>query len=510
MPSRGLICGRLPAALDHDGSRLPGEIMVRSMLWLTTAMLLTGCAAAAHNEDFAEVQSRAVERIGKRVMWNGHSADDRAVEAAMHDLLARPLTADTAVQAALLNNPKLQADFEELGIAQADLVQAGLLRNPVLDLSVRFPNSAPHKAYLNFGVAESFLDVFLIPARRKIAAGQLKQVKARVTNEVLELAARTASAFYAWQGAAQRVELLGTVGDATNASLDAATRLRKAGNTNELAYLGERAQADRATVDLANARADAADARERVNALMGLADHQLDWTAAGRRLPDVPAGEVRVEGLEATAVRQRQDLAAARSEVLMQARIYGFTVDTRFFASADLGADAERETDGQWRIGPTVALPIPLFDQGQGSIPRARAVLQQSRQRYAALALDIRSQVRAARARLLNARSTAQFYRDEILPTQQRLLEQTQLQYNGMFVGVFQLLQAKRDEIDAAVQYVNALQSYWTARAELERAIGGRLPVGAPATMPATQPAGARPTAPASGSARPHNHGEHP
>lgn len=463
--------------------------MSRLILVVLTAALLSGCAAGRHGDDFASVQSLAIDRIGKRVGWNGHTADDRAAEHALRGLLARPLTADAAVQVALLNNRNLQATFEELGIAQADFVQAGLLRNPVLDVSVRFPNVAPSKTYLNFAVAENFLDVFLIPARRKIAEAQLDEAKARVSNEVFELAAKTASAFYAWQGAQQRVDLLGTIADATAASLDAATRLREAGNTTELDYLGERAQADRAKVDLANARADAADARERLNALMGIADDQLNWTAAAR-LPELPAENVRAEGLESLAVRQRQDLTAARGEVLTQARMYGFTVDTRFFASADVGADAERETDGQWRIGPSLVIPIPLFDHGQAAAARARSVLRQSEQRYAALAIDIRSQVRAARSRLLNARSTAQFYRDEILPTQQRLLEQTQLHYNGMLVGVFQLLQAKRDEIDAAVQYVNALQSYWTARAELERAIGGRLPLDGPgtATQPTTTP----------------------
>ncbi|HEY2586860.1 MAG TPA: TolC family protein [Tepidisphaeraceae bacterium] len=479
--------------------------MYRLVPLLTTAMLLAGCAAEPHDDSFAAVQSLAIDRMGKRVQWNGHSADDRAVDAAVHDLLARPLTADGAVQVALLNNRTLQATFEELGIAQADLVQAGLLKNPVLNVSIRFPTSPPSKTYLDFAVAENFLDVFLIPARKKIAAAQVEQAKARIASEVLELAARTASAFYAWQGAQQRVELLGTIAEAAAASLDAATRLRQAGNTTELAYLSERAQADRAKVDLANARADATDARERLNALMGVADDRLNWTAAGR-LADVPAEEVRADGLEALAVRQREDLAATRSEVLTQARVYGLTVDTRFFASADVGAEAERETEGQWRIGPTLALPIPLFDQGQAAIPRARAVLRQSQQRYAALAIDIRSQVRAARTRLLNARSTARFYHDEILPTQQRLLDQTQLHYNGMLVGVFQLLQVKRDEIDAAVHYVNALQSYWTARAELERAIGGRLPVRV--LPPATQAAATQPAAAGTGDST--HHGEHP
>ncbi|HXE55759.1 MAG TPA: TolC family protein [Tepidisphaeraceae bacterium] len=408
--------------------------------------------------------------------------------------MSRPLTVDAAVQIALLNNHKLQATFEELGIAQADFVQAGLLQNPVFSLNVRFPTQPPSKTYLDIGAVENFLNVFLIPARRKIAAAELDRVTARVTDEVLSLAAQTKAAYFDYQAAKQTLELRQTIADASAASLDAATRLRQAGNTTELDYYAKRTQAARATVDVMNAKADVADARERLNALMGVWGRQIEWNIA-ERLPDLPADEVRPEGLENLAIQNRQDLAAARQDILVQARTYGFTVDTRFFAQADLGLEGERETDGQWRIGPSLAVPVPLFDQGQAAIPRAAAVLRQSQERYAALAVEIRSQVRAARNRMLNARSTASYYHDEVLPTQQHYLEQAQLQYNGMFVSVFQLLEAKRDEIDAAVQYIKALRTYWTSRTELERAVGGRLPPGEPiqpASRPTTAPSDKR------------------
>ena len=471
---------------------------------------LAGCASSSPDRSFAQVQSMTSERTGKRVEWDGHTASDQAAAAQVRDVLARPLTADAAVQVALLNNRKLQATFEELGIAQADFVQAGLLQNPVFNFSARFPNQPPSKTYLDIAAAENFLNLFLIPARRKIAAAQLEQATARVTSEVLSLAADTKAAFYTSQAADQTVELRRTVADAAAASLDAATRLREAGNTTDLDYYGERAQAARTTVELANTKADAQDAREHLNALMGVWGAQTTWSVAGR-LPDLPPNEVRPEGLETLAIQQRQDLAAARGEVLAQARLYGFTLDTRFFAQADLGVEAERETDGQWRIGPALSVPIPLFDQGQAAIPRAAAVLRQSQQRYAALAVDIRSQVRAARVRMFNARVAAQFYHDEVLPTQRHYLDQTQLHYNGMFVSVFQLLQAKRDEIDAAAQYIQALRTYWTSRAELERAVGGRLPPEEPVT-PATQSSSMDRDAGGSnsGMSEHHHHGDQP
>jgi len=460
--------------------------LFRTSTLLALALVLSGCATEGPDKSFQQVQSLTQERVGAKVYWNRNSEQDAQARTATDRALSQPLTSEGAVTLALLNNHHLQATFEDLGISQADFVQAGLLDNPIFNLSIRFPNERPAKTYLDIAAAENFLNIFLIPARNKIAAAKREEAIARVTHEVLSLAGDTRVAFYNAQAAQQMVALRQSISDAANAALDAATRLRQAGNTTELDYYTQRAQAGRAKIELANATAEAEDAREKLNTLMGLWGAKTQWKIADR-LPDVPADEIDAAGLESLAVQQRLDLAAAKKEVLVQSRKYGLTVDTRFFAQADAGVEAERETDGQWRIGPTISVPIPLFDQGQAAIARAHAELRQSQERYLALAIEIRSQVRAARARMLNARIAAQFYHDEILPTQQKLLDQTQLRYNGMLVGVFQLLQAKRDEIDAAAQYVEALRTYWTSRAELERAIGGPLPAGH-ATSPGTQP----------------------
>jgi cobalt-zinc-cadmium efflux system outer membrane protein len=435
---------------------------------------------------FSDVQQLAVDRTGYIVQWNRNTADDRAVAFKVHELLSHELSASDAAQIALLNNRHLQATFEDLGIAQADLVQAGLLKNPVFDLGVRFPNRGPSGTYLDIAAAEDFLDIALIPARQKLAQGQFDQAKARVSDEVLSLAAQARSAFFTYQAAVQTVELRKAIAQAAAASFEAARKLHDAGNMNDLEIASQRAQDARARVDLADAQAAAAESRESLNDVMGVWGPDTQWKGAGH-LPDVPAREISVEGLESLALRQRQDVAAAHQDVLVQARTLGLTADFRFFQEVDLGPEFEHETDGQWRIGPTLSLPIPLFDQGQAKIARAQAVLRQSEERYYAVTVDVRSEVRAASARLLNARTKALLYRDQVLPIEQDLLRQTQLQYNGMFLGVFQLLQAKRDQIDAAREYIEALRDYWTARADVERAVGGRLIPAIPATLPTSR-----------------------
>jgi cobalt-zinc-cadmium efflux system outer membrane protein len=172
-----------------------------------------------------------------------------------------------------------------------------------------------------------------------------------------------------------------------------------------------------------------------------------------------------------------------------------------------VGVHYEHDVDPSHSIGPSLELALPIFDQGQGKIAKGRAILEQKRFEYRALAVDIRSQVRSTYARLRAARAQAERYRDVILPLEANILHRTQLQYNGMFIGVFQLLQAKRSQIEAGRSYIEHLRDYWIARSDLDQAVGGRLEAGPPTTEPTTRPMAQPATAPAP--ATPGGHEDH-
>jgi cobalt-zinc-cadmium efflux system outer membrane protein len=443
-------------------------------------ILLTACTPAPKDAGYSEIQNRVSDRTSLYVRWN-----DPTVTSTINQLLQRELTVNDAAQIALLNNRHLQATFETLGISQADLIQAGLLKNPVIDINVRFPDRPPSATYLDFAFAQDFLDAVMIPARTKLAAAQFEEAKSTVTNDVLDLVAQTSRDFYACQSAAKVLDLQRELAKSADAALETAKQLHEAGNTNDLSFDESRAQAARAKIDLADAEMDLAAAREKVNDDLGLSDPQTHWKATA--LPDLPTTEITGRNLESLAFKQRQDLAAARQEILVQSQTLNLTADFRFFNQTDIGAEFERETDGQWRIGPSLSIPVPLFDQGQAKLSRAEAQLRQSEDRYLAMIIDVQSQVRAARSKYFAARQKAVLYRDEVLPIQKDLLHQTNLQYNGMFTGVFEFLEAKRTQIDAAKEYTQALRDYWTARAELEQAIGSRLPTPATTTSSVNQ-----------------------
>ena len=230
---------------------------------------------------------------------------------------------------------------------------------------------------------------------------------------------------------------------------------------------------EQAKVDLATAESDVLDARERVNAILGLWGNDTEWTAP-RRVPDLPpSDEGLLEDSERVAVLNSIELAVARRQVEAAARSFALRRSFGLLPEAELGVAFEREGGGGHEIGPAFALPIPLFDQGQAATATARAELERTRQEFYATAVEVRATARTARNRLLAARAKANYYREVILPLRREITGRTQLQYNAMQIGAFQLLQAKQDEIEAGVAYIDALREYWIARSGVEQINSG-------------------------------------
>ena len=443
-----------------------------SLFAALAGLLLAGCATAQPDESFGGVQSAVLERTGRRVHWDRGSPADQDAAAAVRAMLSRELGPDDAVQVALLNNRNLQAVYEDLGVAQAEVVQAGLLRNPVFDADVKFLEGGGGHL-IELSVVQDFLDVFFIPLRKRIAAHALEAAKLRVTGAALDLVGEVRQAYFAHVAAGQALDLRRTVAAATEASYDLASRLRAAGNITALDLANERALHEQAKLDLAAAESAALDTRERLNVLLGVWGPDTAWTTSAR-LADPPAEELPTDDVERRAVERSVELAAARHQVEAAARTLGLRHSLALLPEAEGGVAAEHESDGEWSVGPAFSLPIPLFDQGQATTAAARSELRRSRRRYYAKAVEVRSAARAARNRLLAARARAEYLRRVILPLRQEITRQTQLQYNAMLVGPFQLLQARQAEIEAGVQYVDSLREYWTARGALQQVESGR------------------------------------
>jgi cobalt-zinc-cadmium efflux system outer membrane protein len=444
-----------------------------------SSLTVGGCASSSKKSTadtaFQDVRATLADRGVNHVEWNTGSADDARATEALRSLLGRELSADDAVQVALLNNRRLQATFEDVGVAQADLVQAGLLSNPVFSLDLKFAE-AGGGTKVEMAVTQEFLEILQLPLRKRMAGHALDAAKIRVSAAVLALAGEVRRAFYAHQAALQTLEMRRQVADATGASSDFARRLRDAGNITALQLAREQALDEQSKLDLAAAEADVLATRERLNALMGLWGADTQWSVASR-LPDVPAKEVDTATVEPRAVERSLELAQSRAALDSAADALGIRRSYAIFGGGDveLGAAAEREVEGGWEVGPSVSVPIPLFDTGGAAVSRASAELRRARQDYTATAVEVRAAARAARDRLLATRATAERYRTSVLPIRHAIVEQTQAENNAMLVGTFDVLRAKQDEIEAGASYVTALRDYWLARAEFDQVMNGRM-----------------------------------
>jgi cobalt-zinc-cadmium efflux system outer membrane protein len=430
-----------------------------------------GCTSFREDAGFEEVGQLVGDRVGKEVAWSTGGEEDKEVQGRMRTMLARELSADDVVQITLLNNLELQATYQELGIAQADVVQAGLLTNPTLSLERRFSGRATEA-----DVTQSFLDVFLVPLRQRVAGANFEAAKLKVAGDVVEHAFDARLAYFELQAAMQLVEMRRVVAAASEASAESARRLREAGNTRAIDVQREELAAAEARLELATAEGEVVQNREQLNRLMGLWGHDTGWNVPSR-LPELPADDAIPEQLEPIAVGSRLDLQSARRELEGLGESVGIAQITALIPDLTLTAHYEREPEGSSTTGPSVELPLPFFNWGRAASGQARARFIQAERRYAALAIEIRSHVRAAYARMGVARAKATYYRKRVLPLLEQALKQTQLLYNGMFIGVFELLEAKRSQVDAATKYIEALGDYWSARTELEAALGRTLPL---------------------------------
>lgn len=451
-----------------------------AMLALSAVLLiasgLAGCASLDARPAFHDVQSGVADRTGEIVQWNTGSDEDAAVAAKVRAMLADELTLDKAVQIALLNNRRLQGVYEQLGVAQANLVQAGLLKNPIFDAELKFPDSVSGtRAVLEMAVIQDFMDIVMIPLRKRLAEAQLEATKARVTAAVLDLTSKVKVAFVRLQAGEQTLAMRKQILQSTDASYDAAKRLHEAGNITDLSLANQRALYEQSKLAVASAETAVLEARERLNTLMGLWGDDTRWSVAGT-LPPVPEDEMDLSDLERRAIDASLDLAMLRNEMRVVASRTGIDAAALVFPELAGGAAAEYEGPGdQWQVGPALVVGVPVFDWGQARTAAGRHRLRKLWNEYTALAVEVRSAARAARYRLRNARQQSEYYRRVVLPLAEQIMAETQLQYNAMQLGVFQLLQAKQREIETRHQYILAQRDYWIARTELEQVLAGRM-----------------------------------
>jgi cobalt-zinc-cadmium efflux system outer membrane protein len=430
--------------------------------------LLGACASVPRDSGFAEVRQAVVTETRQPVEWDPSRPVPPVDDAALRALLDEEVTADRAVQLAFANNRDVQATLEELGIAQAELIAASTIRNPLAHAEVRFPPD-PIRPF-EVGLTQSLLDLFRLGSRKKLGRAQFEAAQVRVSAAIINFAAEVRGSYFELLAARRLLARQGTLLKAQQTAAELARRQHDAGNISDLDLENEQARYEQVKLDQARAELDELVAREHLIAKLGLVQR------AELRLPDdfpaLPDGEPSEDEVAAQVTARRLDIRLAQREIEAAQRSLG-VAKTELLDGLEVGGHYEREPDGRQTAGPSIEVPIPIFDRGAAQKTRAQAMLRQAQQRLAALTAQAQSEARAARERLLEARARATYLRGVSIPRRDRILKLTQLEYNAMLRGVFQLIEARQGLALAEREEILATRDYWLARTQLESALSG-------------------------------------
>ncbi len=461
-------------------------------------LLLAGCTTFSKDGGFATVSSTASERLGKDTALIATDQDRNAVAKRTNELLAKPLDMDDAVQIALLNNRGLQAAYSELGIAEADWVQAGRLPNPGFSFSRAHGGS-------DLSISRTFtlglMNLLTMPLATRIESRRFERTRLLAADTMLKVAADARRAYIDAVAAKQSAAYAVQVTDAAQASAELALRMQQAGHFSKLDYARERAFYAETMAQGARAQQVAVAAREKLTRSMGLWGSQASRYVLPDRLPDLPRARPELPDLERFAMSHRLDIQAAKLHTQSVASSLGLSKTTRFINALDVGYQNNFTTSDGREQGYEINVEIPVFDWGGAKVARAESIYLQAVNRLGETAIDARSEVREAYSAYTSNYELARHYRDEVVPIRKTISDELLLRYNGMLASVFELLADSREQIGAVNGAIDALKDYWLAETDLQQALGGRLP---PATLAATPLSPATSLSPATQTASTH------
>lgn len=416
--------------------------------------------------DWPRLQRLAPAPYGSALRWERTAEDAAEIDDEIRRALVPGLTREEAVRIALLGNPKLQATFEDLGIAQADLVQAGLLSNPSLSALIAFPLSAGNSGVSLLGVLS---DLRTVPAREAVAEAEAEATLHRVAAAVVATASDAARAYddVLYHQALVEVERANR-----EVRLQTLARQREAtSNPGADALATARMEAEVLEQDLAVASAEKelASARRRLATVLGLDDPTL-LPSLGDPL-EPPATETwTLEDTVQFALQNRLDVAAARLQVEQAKRQLELERRERFGA-VQVGGGYAGGFGTDDAGGPALDATLPLFDQNQAGIAKAELRLRKRQKQLVALEQAVRREIADLLDDVRFYAQHVEVYRTRLAPLQLEAAEQVERLGATSEALALLGLEARDEEIQGRRTYLGAMRSLLEARQKLQRAL---------------------------------------
>jgi len=442
------------------------------LVLLSALLLVSGCASFAPDGGLGAVSDITAPALGGPAEAIRTPEQAESARGRVKALLRPVLSADRAVQIALLNNRDLQAAYNTLGLSEAARVQASLPPNPTFSLE-RIAGAGALE--IEGRIVGSLLQLATLPARAEIAADRFRQAQLQAAAETLRIASEARRAFFRAVAAAAAANYLEQARETGKTASELARRLGETGAMNKLDQARNQAFYAEMVAQLATARLRAASERERLVRALGLWGDDLAFRLPAQ-LPALPRHARAMAAIETEAVRRRVDLQMARIEAGLLAKSYGLTNATRIINLLDLAGIAKKQREKGETVresGLEVEVQIPIFDFGEVKVRQAEETYLQAVNRLTAKAVNVRSEAREAYQAYRASFDIARHYRREVLPLRKIISDETLLRYNAMQIDVFALLTEARQRITATRAAIEAERDFWLAETNLGAAVLG-------------------------------------
>jgi outer membrane protein TolC len=455
-------------------------LISKSYISIAVLALLSGCASVNIDQsiDRTNNETKSISGTSAQLLRTAEAKTTRDNQVA--ELLKSPLTQQTAVQLAVINSPALQTLLAERWGEMAQAAQVGRIANPILTLErLRFLDELEFGRILAFGL----LDLVTLPQRNKIATARIAQAELQITSDVVGLISQVRMAWVASVAASESLMYAKQVYESAQASAELAKRMQSVGNFNRLQRARQQAFYADAAAQLLNSQQTATSSRENLIRLLGLKDSQISALQLPERLPDLPESFLTPQAVSQALTAQRLDVRMAQSQLDAASKSQGLTLLTSF-TDIELGVRRDTVKDtalgtSETRKGYELGIRLPIFDLGDAQRASMNAATLAAANRMEAAVISAGSDLRESYAAYRTAYELSRHYRDEVLPLSKVISEENGKRYNGMFIGVFELLADHRSQINTVKAAIAAQQQFWLADAALQATLLGK-PMSAP------------------------------
>lgn len=442
----------------------------RQIIYLLFALFffLSGCASVQTVQEWQKIKSFAIERTGNEIIWQKSEEDEKKIKEEINKLLSDNLTMDDSVRIALINNKRLQAAFEEIGIAKADLVQAGLFTNPDLSAIFRFPLGGGRTGVETGGLL-NVSDIWQIPIKKKIASARLEMTLNQISNEILNTVKDAKSAYIDYTALSLIRDEMERMKDAVDEWRDHIIYRERFGFSSSLDVYMAEGIATEIELEFSKIESELLMAKYKLNRVMGLSyNHDFNIVIA---LSEEVLPLPELERLISQAIAFRPDLQLIKLEVEESANILSLE-RSRIFSNVRTGILYEKGIEGDESMDAEIGIQLPIFDQNQAQIAKAEYRFRQKEKELEAKIKEISEEVSITYERISFLGQRINSLKTRIIPGRKQALRFAERYFNAMELNMLYLLEAQQKLLETKKHYFNALKEYHKQTIELERIIG--------------------------------------